>query len=131
MAYLTRWLSERKTNIFHIAAQDQNEKISKILKGNRLCVNCVLTIFCSTDTLPKLKRRQGLLYLQVRLCVRWKGENTKAVLKSFSKHLSLKTRITVYTVISFKRNRMIFSLFSQITIYYWLWFPFGQFPKTL
>ena len=54
--------------------------------------------FFSTNTLPKLKGRQGLLYFQVRLCVRWKGENTKAVLKSF------------------ERNHMVFSLFSQITI---------------
>ena len=60
--------------------------------------SCVLTIFHSTDTLPKLKGRQGWIYFQVRLCVRWKGENTKAVLKSF------------------ERNHMVFSLFSQITI---------------
>ena len=57
-----------------------------------------LSVFYSADTLPKLNGRQGLLYFQVRLCVRWKGEITKAVLKSF------------------KRNHMIFSLFSQITI---------------
>ena len=58
----------------------------------------LLTIFYSTDTLPNLKGRQGFLYFQVRLSVRWKGENTKAVLKSF------------------ERNHMVFSLFSQITI---------------
>ena len=40
-------------------------------------------MFYSTDTLPKLKGRQGLLYFQVRLCVRWNGENTKAVFKVF------------------------------------------------
>ena len=73
-------------------------------------------IFYLKDTLPKLKGHQGLIYFQVRLCVRWEGENTKAVLKSFWKNLSLKTHITVYTVISFERNQMIFSLFSQITI---------------
>ena len=60
--------------------------------------SCVLTIFHSTDTLPKLKGHQGWIYFQVRLCVRWKGENTKAVLKSF------------------ERNHVIFSLFSQFTI---------------
>ena len=60
--------------------------------------SCVLTIFHSTDTLPELKGHQGWIYFQVRLCVRWKGENTKAVLKSF------------------ERNHMVFSLFSQITI---------------
>ena len=68
----------------------------------------MLTVFYSTDTLPKLKGRQGLLYFQVRLRVRWKGENTKAVLKFFWKQISLKTRITVHPVISFKRNHMIF-----------------------
>ena len=60
-------------------SQDYIEKIDKMLKGNRLCINCVLTFFHSTDTLPKLKGRQGLLYIQFSLCVRWKGENTKAV----------------------------------------------------
>ena len=45
----------------------------------KLCVDN----FYSTDTLPKLKGNQGLLYFQVRLCVRRKGENTKAALKSF------------------------------------------------
>ena len=58
----------------------------------------MLTIFYSTDTLPTLKGNQGLLYFQVRLCVRWKGENAKAALKSL------------------ERNHKIFSLFSQITI---------------
>ena len=58
----------------------------------------MLTIFYSTDTLPKLKGDQGLLYFQVRLCVRWKGENTKAVLKSF------------------EQNHMILGLFSQIAM---------------
>ena len=59
----------------------------------KLCVDNFLF-----NTLPKLKGRQGLLYFQVRLCVHWKGENTKVVLKSF------------------ERNQMIFSLFSRITI---------------
>ena len=54
-------------------------------------------MFCSTDALPKLKGGQGLLYFQVRLCVRWKDENKKAILKSF------------------ERNHMNFSLFRQIT----------------
>ena len=58
----------------------------------------MLTIFYSTDTLPKLKGDQGLLYFQVRLCVRWKGENAKAVLKSF------------------EQNHMILGLFSQIVM---------------
>ena len=60
----------------------------------KLCVDN----FYSTDTLPKLKGNQGLLYFQVRLCVRWKGEYAKAALKSL------------------ERNHKIFSLFSQITI---------------
>ena len=58
----------------------------------------MLKIFYSTETLPELKGRQGLLYFHVSLCVPWKGENTKAVLKSS------------------ERNRMIFSLFCQIAI---------------
>ena len=40
----------------------------------------------TTGTLRKLKGRQGLLYFQVRLCVCWKGENTKAVLNSFEQN---------------------------------------------
>ena len=59
-----------------------------------------MTIFYSTDTLPKLKGRQELLYFQVRLCVRWKDEKTNVVLKSF------------------EQNHMIFSIFSQIAIDY-------------
>ena len=51
----------------------------------KLCVDNILF----NSTLPKLKGRQGLLYFQVRLCVRWKGENTKAVLKSFERNLMI------------------------------------------
>ena len=43
----------------------------------KLCVDN----FYSTDTLPKLKGNQGLLYVQVS----WKGENKKAALKSFER----------------------------------------------
>ena len=69
-----------------------------MLKGNILCIKRVSAIFYSPDTLAKLKGRQGLLCFQVTLCVRWKGENTKAVLKSF------------------EQNHTILSLFTQITI---------------
>ena len=46
----------------------------------------MLTIFYSRDTLPKLKfhkvfiLRPGLMHCQVRLCARWRDENTKVVL---------------------------------------------------
>ena len=59
-----------------------------------------MTIFYSTDTLPKLKGRQELLCFQVMLCVRWKDEKTNVVLKSF------------------EQNHMIFIFFSQIAIDY-------------
>ena len=59
----------------------------------------MLTIFYSTETLPKLKVHKAfilcprVMYYQVRSCARWGGENTKAVLQPIRKHLSLKTCI--------------------------------------
>ena len=42
-------------HIFHVMSQDKNDKTSKVIKGNRLCVKFALTVFYPTDTLPKLK----------------------------------------------------------------------------
>ena len=53
-----------------------------------MCKICVDGFFYPTDTLPKLKvhkafiLRPGLMYCQVKACVSWRSENTKAVLKS-------------------------------------------------
>ena len=79
--------------------QDQNDKISNVIKGNRLCVKYVLTVFYQKNTLNKLKVHKvfilnpGLIYCQVKSCVRMKGENKKTILKSVRKHCPLKTRI--------------------------------------
>ena len=54
MAYFTQRISEHKKCIFYIIFQDQNDKISKEVKKNRLCVKYMLTIFDPIDTLPKL-----------------------------------------------------------------------------
>ena len=57
------------------------------------------TIFYPADTVTKLKVHKafilspGLMYCQVRLCFRMRGENTKTVLKSVRKHCSLKAGI--------------------------------------
>ena len=64
-----------------------------------MCKICVNDFFYPTEKLPKFKvhkafiQRPGLMYYQVRLYVHWRGENSKAVLKSIQKHLSLKTSI--------------------------------------
>ena len=49
--------------------------------------------------------RPGLMYCQVRSCVRLRGENTKAVLKSLRKHFSLK-------IVSYW-NQSIFNVWIQ------------------
>ena len=60
----------------------------------------MLTAFDPKDTLTNLKvhmtfiLRPGLMYCQVRSCLRWKGVNAKSGSKSVQKHLSLKTHTT-------------------------------------
>ena len=74
--------------------------LSKAIKGNKLCVNYLLTVFYPRNTLTKLKVHKafilspGLMYCQVRSCVQMRGENAKTILKSVWKHCRLKTRIT-------------------------------------
>ena len=78
---------------------DENGKISTVIKGNRLCIKYIVTDFYPTETLPKLKGhkafilRPGTTYCKIRLCSRWSGENTEAVLQLIWKHLSLKSCI--------------------------------------
>ena len=63
-------------------------KLVKVIKGNRLSVKNLLTIFYPRNTLTKLKVRKtfrlspGLMHCQVRSGVLMRGENTKTILKS-------------------------------------------------
>ena len=60
--------------------------LSKAIKGNKLCVNYLLTVFYPRNTLTKLKVHKafilspGLMYCQVRSCVQMRGENAKTIL---------------------------------------------------
>ena len=97
--------------ISHIMPQDQNGKISTVMKGNRLCIKYMLTVFNQQRhylnwkyTGHKFILRPGVMYCQVRSWARWSSENTGAVLQPIWKHFSL---------VSY-RNQLIVTFCSSI-----------------